>query len=400
MQLVHHDDVATAIALAATAPVPPGANNIAGNGEVKIADVANALGGRPVRVPATAASAGSAAISRLPFVPSAVEWLHVARTSVVMDTGKTQRQLGWRPTHSSAETLAALAKAVCGWSEHTTNRDNDPVGHVTARRRARHLTADHAITRSETLAVEEPLEIRVNGTPVMVTMRTPGSDIELAQGFLLTEGVIGGREDVQTIRYCGGRGDDGAHTYNVLDVTLAPGVEPPGLDVTRNFYTTSSCGVCGKASLDAVRVISRFSPGDDPATVTVSALKAMPGQLRGAQKVFDSTGGLHGAALFSVDGAMFVVREDIGRHNAVDKVIGWAVEHDRIPLSASVLLVSGRASFELTQKALLAGIPVLAAVSAPSSLAVSLAEESGITLVAFLREDSMNVYTRADRITH
>jgi FdhD protein len=276
------------------------------------------------------------------------------------------------------------------------------VGHVTARRRAHHLTADRAVTRPETLVVEEPLEIRVNGTAVTVTMRTPGSDIELAQGFLLTEGVIASREDALTIRYCGGRdGSDaqGANTYNVLDVTLAPGVRPPDLDVTRNFYTTSSCGVCGKASLDAVRVISRFSPGDDPATVAAATLKAMPGQLRRAQKVFDSTGGLHAAALFGVDGTMFVVREDIGRHNAVDKVIGWALEHQRLPLSATVLLVSGRASFELTQKAVLAGIPVLAAVSAPSSLAVSLAEESGITLAAFLREDSMNVYTRADRIT-
>jgi FdhD protein len=278
-------------------------------------------------------------------------------------------------------------------------RGNDLVGHVTTRRRAKHLTADQAITRPETLAVEEPLEIRVNGAPVTVTMRTPGSDIELAQGFLLTEGVIAHREDVLTIRYCGGRGDDGANTYNVVDVTLAPGVKPPDLDVTRNFYTTSSCGVCGKASLDAVRVISRFSPGEDPATVAAATLKAMPGQLRSAQKVFASTGGLHAAALFGVDGTMLVVREDIGRHNAVDKVIGWALEHERVPLSATVLLVSGRASFELTQKAVLAGIPVLAAVSAPSSLAVSLAEETGITLVAFLREDSMNVYTRADRIT-
>jgi FdhD protein len=276
------------------------------------------------------------------------------------------------------------------------------VGHVTARRSAHHLTADRAVTRPETLVVEEPLEIRVNGTAVTVTMRTPGSDIELAQGFLLTEGVIASREDVLTIRYCGGRdGRDAqaANTYNVLDVTLAPGVRPPDLDVTRNFYTTSSCGVCGKASLDAVRVISRFSPGDDPATVAAATLKGMPGQLRRAQKVFDSTGGLHAAALFGVDGTVLVVREDIGRHNAVDKVIGWALEHQRLPLSGTVLLVSGRASFELTQKAALAGIPVLAAVSAPSSLAVSLAEGSGLTLVAFLREDSMNVYTRADRIT-
>lgn len=273
------------------------------------------------------------------------------------------------------------------------------MGRVTSRRRVTHLTAEKAITRPETLVVEEPLEIRVDGSAITVTMRTPGSDVELAQGFLLTEGVIAGRDDVHNIRYCAGRDDEGANTYNVLDVTLAPGVAKPGLDVTRNFYTTSSCGVCGKASLDAVRLISRFSPGTDHATVAAATLKAMPGQLRSAQKVFDSTGGLHAAALFGVDGAMLVVREDVGRHNAVDKVIGWALEHGRIPLQASVLLVSGRASFELTQKAVMAGIPVLAAVSAPSSLAVSLAEESGITLVAFLREDSMNIYTRADRIT-
>lgn len=272
------------------------------------------------------------------------------------------------------------------------------MGNVTARRRALHLNAGQAVNRPETLAVEEPLELRVNGTPVTVTMRTPGSDFELAQGFLLTEGVIARRSDVETIRYCGGRGPDGANTYNVVDVTLAPGVQPPGLDVTRNFYTTSSCGVCGKASLDAVRLISRFPPGDDPVLVGADILKALPGQLRAAQKVFDSTGGLHAAALFDAAGSMLVVREDIGRHNAVDKVIGWALEQQRIPLRGLVLLVSGRASFELTQKAVLAGIPVLAAVSAPSSLAVSLAEDSGLTLVAFLRQDSMNVYTRPDRI--
>ena len=276
------------------------------------------------------------------------------------------------------------------------------VRHVTARRRAQHLTVDGAVTRPETLVVEEPLEIRVNGAAVTVTMRTPGSDIELAQGFLLTEGVISGREDVLTIRYCGGAApdfEDGANTYNVLDVALAPGVKLPDVDITRNFYTTSSCGVCGKASLDAVRVLGSFPPGEDPVTVAAATLRAMPDQLRTAQKVFARTGGLHAAALFDADGTMLVVREDIGRHNAVDKAIGWALEHDRIPLTSSVLLVSGRASFELTQKAVLAGIPVLAAVSAPSSLAASLAEESGLTLVAFLRGDSMNVYTRADRIT-
>ncbi|RDH80095.1 formate dehydrogenase accessory sulfurtransferase FdhD [Mycolicibacterium moriokaense] len=272
------------------------------------------------------------------------------------------------------------------------------MGRVTARRRVRHVTADDAVARPETLVVEEPLELRVNGKPITVTMRTPGSDVELAQGFLLTEGVIGHRDDLLTVRYCKGVGPENLNTYNVLDVTLAPGVAMPQVDITRNFYTTSSCGVCGKASLDAVRTISRYSPGDDASQVKADTLSSMPQQLRAEQKVFASTGGLHGAALFDADGTTLAVREDIGRHNAVDKVIGWAVEQNRIPLSGTVLLVSGRASFELTQKAVMAGIPVLAAVSAPSSLAVDLASQSGVTLVAFLRGESMNVYTRPDRI--
>ena len=274
------------------------------------------------------------------------------------------------------------------------------MGRVTSRRRASHLTAEHSIERPETLVVEEPLEIRVNGAPLTVTMRTPGSDIELAQGFLLTEGVIGRRDDVLTVQYCRGAesNPDGTNSYNVLDVTLRPDVPPPDTDVTRNFYTTSSCGVCGKASLEAVRLSSRHSPGDDPTAVSMATLTLLPAQLRSAQKVFASTGGLHAAALFTADGALLAVREDVGRHNAVDKVIGWALESDRIPLGGTVLLVSGRASFELTQKAVMAGIPVLAAVSAPSSLAVDLATQSGLTLVAFLRGDSMNVYSRADRI--
>jgi FdhD protein len=272
------------------------------------------------------------------------------------------------------------------------------MGRVTTRRRINHLSGDGLVARPETLVVEEPLEIRVNGAPITVTMRTPGSDIELAQGFLLTEGVIGNRDDVLTVRYCRGATENGTNTYNVLDVTLAPDVPMPEIDVTRNFYTTSSCGVCGKASLEAVRLSSRHCPGDDPTTVAADTLSAMPMQLRDAQKVFASTGGLHGAALFTADGIMLVAREDIGRHNAVDKVIGWALEQNRIPLTGTVLLVSGRASFELTQKAVMAGIPVLAAVSAPSSLAVDLAGQSGLTLVAFLRGDSMNIYTRPDRV--
>jgi len=273
------------------------------------------------------------------------------------------------------------------------------MGRVTARRRISHRTGDTTTQRAETLVVEEPLEIRVNGSALTVTMRTPGSDFELAQGFLLTEGLITQRDDIATVRYCAGTDDEGKNNYNVLDVTLAPGVTLPDLNVTRNFYSTSSCGVCGKSSLDAVQLASRHSPGDDPSTMPAATLTAMPAQLRSAQKVFASTGGLHGAALFSVDGTMLTVREDVGRHNAVDKVIGWSLESGRIPLTGTVLLVSGRASFELTQKAVMAGIPVLAAVSAPSSLAVDLATQSGLTLVAFLRGDSMNVYSRADRIT-
>ncbi|MCG7596024.1 formate dehydrogenase accessory sulfurtransferase FdhD [Mycobacterium sp. PSTR-4-N] len=272
------------------------------------------------------------------------------------------------------------------------------MGRVTSRRRAHHVTAEGATARPETLAVEEPLEIRVDGRPLTVTMRTPGSDVELAQGFLLTEGVVSGREDIAAVRYCRGADEDGVNTYNVLDVTLAPGVAPPEVDPTRNFYTTSSCGVCGKASLDAVRLVSKHAPGDDPVAVETDVLADMPAELRRRQKVFAATGGLHGAGLFDPDGQPLVVREDIGRHNAVDKVIGWALEQHRIPLGGTVLLVSGRASFELTQKAVMAGIPMLAAVSAPSSLAVDLAAQSGVTLVAFLRGESMNVYTRPDRV--
>lgn len=272
------------------------------------------------------------------------------------------------------------------------------MGRLTTRRRAHHLTTGTRVARPETLVVEEPLEIRVNGAPITVTMRTPGADFELTQGFLVGEGVIAHRDDVVSVRYCPGATADGVNTYNVLDVTLAAGVAAPDTDVTRNFYTTSSCGVCGKASLDAVELVSRHHPGADPATVRADILTTLPDRLRAAQKVFASTGGLHGAALFTVGGDCLVVREDIGRHNAVDKVIGWALEHRRIPLAATVLLVSGRASFELTQKAVMAGVPILAAVSAPSSLAVDLADRSGLTLVAFLRGESMNVYTRPDRV--
>ncbi len=272
------------------------------------------------------------------------------------------------------------------------------MGRVTVRRPVVRLSAAGERRRPDTLAAEEPFEIRVDGTALSVTMRTPGDDVELAHGFLLSEGVIGDREDVLTARYCASTDDDGQNTYNLLDIQLAPGVAPPDPSITRNFYTTSSCGVCGKAALDAVRLATRFPPGADEARVSTATLAALPDLLREKQKLFRSTGGIHAAGLFTADGEMLVVREDVGRHNAVDKVLGWALLAGRIPLSGCVLLVSGRASFELAQKAAMAGIPVLAAVSAPSSLAVDVAEEQGMTLVGFLRGESMNVYTGAERV--
>ncbi|MBQ1057415.1 formate dehydrogenase accessory sulfurtransferase FdhD [Micromonospora sp. C32] len=258
------------------------------------------------------------------------------------------------------------------------------------------------VRRQDTLAAEEPLEIRVGAAgpgrrrPLAVTMRTPGDDLDLAIGFLLTEGLIRSAEDVHTAQLCAGT--ETPNTYNVVDVVLTPGVPEPITDPSRNFYTTSSCGVCGKASIESVRTRSRFAVQDDPLTVTAELLAALPDRLRAAQRTFDRTGGLHAAGLFTADGEMVVLREDVGRHNAVDKVIGWATREGRLPLARHVLLVSGRASFELTQKAWMAGVPLLAAVSAPSTLAVELAEEAGMTLVGFLRGPTMNVYTGAARI--
>jgi len=272
------------------------------------------------------------------------------------------------------------------------------VGRVTARRPVRRVTAHGEIVRPDTLAVEEPMEIRVGGTALAVTMRTPGNDIDLVHGFLLTEGVIGGRDDVAVARYCAGVDEAGRNTYNVVDVTLAAGMAPPQVGVERNFYTTSSCGVCGKASLDAVQLVSRYSPAADDVVVKATVLTTLPDSLREAQKVFDATGGLHAAALFTPEGALLVLREDVGRHNAVDKVVGWAVQSGRVPLRGCVLMVSGRASFELVQKAVMSGVPVLAAVSAPSSLAVDLAVEAGVTVVGFLRGQTMNVYSGQHRV--
>jgi len=278
------------------------------------------------------------------------------------------------------------------------------MGRATDRRTV--LTIDTAgrgaVERRDTLAAEEPLEIRVGPAgparrrPLAVTMRTPGDDLDLAIGFLLTEGVIREASDVVTAQLCAGT--ETPNTYNVVDVVLAGHVPPPETDPSRNFYTTSSCGVCGKASIDAIRTRSQFDVAGDPVGVDARVLAGLPGRLRAAQQVFERTGGLHAAGLFTPSGELVVLREDVGRHNAVDKLIGWAVREQRLPLRGHVLLVSGRASFELTQKAWMAGLPVLAAVSAPSTLAGDLAAEAGMTLVGFLRGETMNVYTGHHRV--
>ena len=252
--------------------------------------------------------------------------------------------------------------------------------------------------RPDTVTVEEPLEIRVGNVSLAVTMRTPGDDFDLTIGFLLTEGLIGTAEDVRTLMHCQDPGEDGLPTYNVVDVTLAPGVTPLPTSAARQFYTTSSCGICGKASIDAITTTSRYAVAQDRAQVDPRVLATLPKTLRAHQLVFDRTGGLHAAGLFTAEGELLVAREDVGRHNAVDKVIGWAAREGRLPLTGHVLCVSGRASFELTQKALMAGIPTLAAISAPSSLAVELATEAGMTLVGFVRDPKLTVYCGPDRL--
>ena len=256
--------------------------------------------------------------------------------------------------------------------------------------------------RRDTLATEEPLEIRVTrhggaAGRVAVTMRTPGSDFELAAGFLFTEGVLRAADEIAAIRYCVDAELDGPQQYNVVSVRLAPGASFDPELLRRNFYTTSSCGVCGKASIEAVR--GEACPVAAPGPVVSAAmLLSLPARLRAAQAVFERTGGLHAAALFSAQGELLRAREDVGRHNAVDKLVGAGLLAGELPFADRVLLVSGRLSFELVQKAARAGVAVLAGVSAPSSLAVELAAEAGMTLVGFLRESRFNVYAGGERV--
>lgn len=248
-----------------------------------------------------------------------------------------------------------------------------------------------AALSSDEVACEEPLEIRVRGRAISITMRTPDHDDELAAGFLLSEGLIHRRADVLKIEPCD-RNQDG----NLINVILAPEVPVDFPKLTRHVFASSSCGLCGKATIDSVR--GKFAAIDGELRIPAAKITALPEIMRQTQSTFDRTGGLHAAAIFNDRGELIVLREDVGRHNAVDKVIGHCLLHDLVPLSQHILLVSGRTSFEILQKALAARIAIIAAVSAPSSLAVEFAEDSGQTLIGFLRASRMNVYTHPHRV--
>ncbi|WP_420113088.1 formate dehydrogenase accessory sulfurtransferase FdhD [Pseudactinotalea sp.] len=261
------------------------------------------------------------------------------------------------------------------------------------------LRADGSSTqRPDTLAGEEPLEIRVDGEQWLVTMRTPGGDVDLVHGLLLSEGIITRTEQVRQVSYGPGVGAGGLLEYNVMDVTLdaGEGAQAPARR-ERAVYVSGSCGICGTSSIEAVARASHFPVADVAATVPLATLLTLPEALRRQQRLFDGTGGTHAAGLFSGEQTL-AVREDVGRHNAVDKVLGWALRGGRLPLHDAVLQVSGRLSYELVQKAAMAGVPVVAAVSAPSAAAVDLAENAGITLIGFSRATTLSVYSRADRV--
>jgi len=251
------------------------------------------------------------------------------------------------------------------------------------------------LRKEDYLAAEEPLEIRVGNEPLSVTMRTPGNDLELTAGFLLTEGLIARREQIVSLENVVEDGEP--NRGNVVRATLAPESAPDFEKMRRHFFAASSCGICGKASIDAVRART-LEPPNSEFRLDAEVLLRLPDALRASQAVFGRTGGLHAAALFDANGELLVLREDIGRHNAVDKVIGWALLENRVPLSDVVLLVSGRGGFEIVQKAIVAGLPIVASVSAPSSLAVQLARELRLTLIGFLRGRRFVVYAGEERL--
>lgn len=271
------------------------------------------------------------------------------------------------------------------------------MGRRTSRHPARRIVAGADARREvATLAVEEPLEIRLDGEPFVVTMRTPGDDMDLAAGHLVSEGAIWDREHLPEICYCTTVSGRTEQDYNTLTVTLSPDIPHPRS--VRATAMSSACGVCGVDSIDEVRRASHFPAGPADPLITAEVLLSLPERLLAQQRVFARTGGVHAAGLFSSAGDLLCLREDVGRHNAVDKVVGWALREGRLPLRDTIMQVSGRASFELVQKASMAGIPILSAVSAPSSLAVDLAVESGVTLVGFSRDDRATVYTHPARI--
>jgi len=254
-------------------------------------------------------------------------------------------------------------------------------------------------SRLDQLATEEPLEIRLVSPQktVAVTMRTPGADFELAAGFLYSEGVVSSREDIDRISYCVDADVDGEQRYNIVNVALREGLSVDLQPLERHFFTTSACGVCGRASLEALR--SREYPViPNGPEVSAAVIYSLPDQLRSAQRVFSTTGGLHAAGLFDAQGTLLSVREDVGRHNALDKLVGSAILSDELPLNNRIVMVSGRSSFEILQKCLAAGVPIVCAVSAPSSLAVTLAREFGITLIGFLRGERFNIYAGKERL--
>jgi FdhD protein len=255
-------------------------------------------------------------------------------------------------------------------------------------------------SRQDQLTTEEPLEIRLVSSQktIAVTMRTPGADFELAAGFLYSEGVISCREDIQRMSYCVDKSVEGEQRYNIVNVTLREGLNPDLQPLERHFYTTSACGVCGKASLEALRFRGCPAIVSEP-IVTAEMIYTLPDKLRADQGVFHATGGLHAAALFDSQGQLLNLHEDVGRHNALDKLIGSALLSEQLPLSNYIVMVSGRSSFEILQKCTTAGVPIVCSVSAPSSLAVSVAKEFGITLIGFLRGERFNVYTGLERIS-
>ncbi len=274
----------------------------------------------------------------------------------------------------------------------------------TVRRQVLRVREGTAEARTDVLAAEEPLEIRLyppGGGPfvqVAVTMRTPGHDFELAAGFLYTEGLLSAPDDVRAISYCTDRALDGAQQYNIVNVALRPGAAYDASRLRRNFYTTSSCGICGKASIDAIHAAGTCTLAADDLTIEDETVDRLADALRPAQTVFHKTGGLHAAALFDRGGRLLRIREDIGRHNAVDKLVGHAFLARELALRDHVLMVSGRASFEIVQKAAVAGIPVIAAISAPSSLACDAADALGMTLLGFVRGERFTIYTGHHRV--